>query len=142
MKPKKVYTLFQINLILFYGISLLLVPVVIVFTYVFHLHMYTSTNYIVLISTIVSLVFFVFGLVYMLIKQDHFKRILKPSYRKEFIILNTFTILGILGFGIFYTYLGGSFFYFPHVVIPLTIISYVVLAFLGYKFFNINLFKN
>lgn len=142
MKRKKVYNLFQINLMLFYWISILLVPVVIVFTYLFDLHLYTSINYIVLIATLVALLFFILGLTFLLITRDRYERILKPSYRHEFVVLNIVAALGILGIGIFYTYISESFFYFPHVVIPITIAFYTVILFVGNKFFNVNLFKN
>jgi len=139
---KKVYNLFQINLIVFYCVSFLLVPVFIVIAYLFDLHKYTSTNYIVLIASMIALIFFIIGLTYLLIRRDKLERVLKPSYRKEYFIIVIFSGLGILGFGIFYTYLGGSFFYVPHVVIPLFIVVYVLVTFLGNKFFNVKIIKN
>lgn len=139
---KKVYNLFQINLIVFYIVSFLLVPVFIVGAYLFDLHLYTSTEYIVLIATSIALIFFISGLPYLLIRRDKLERVLKPSYRKEFLVVVVFSTLGILGFGIFYTYLGGQFFYVPHVIIPAAIVVFILDIFLGNKFFNVAYIKH
>ena len=142
MKRKRVYTQFQVNLIVFYAMCLLFVPVVIVFSYLFDLHLYTSTNNIVLISSYITLAFFIVGLIFLLVTRDRYRRMLKPSYRREYILLLVFSGLGILGTGIFYTYLGGSFFYFPHVIIPSGIVIFTLTSFIGNKFFNVDIFKN
>ena len=105
----------------------------------FDLHLYTSTNYIVLIATIIALVFFIIGLTTILITREQTERVLKPSYNRELIIVMVFSAFGIIGFGIFFTYLGGDFFYVPHVIIPLFIIVFSVVTFLGNKFFNVNI---
>ena len=141
MKRKKVYNLFQINLIVFFSMSFLIVPVMIVIAFIFDLHFYTSTNNIVLIADITALIFFTVGLTVLLITRDKYERKLKPSYQKEFLILMVFSAVGIFGIGILYTYLGGLFFYVPHVVIPLFIGVYLLVFFVGDKYFNVNLFK-
>ena len=139
---KKVYNLFQINLIVFYILSFLLVPFFIVVAYLFDLHNYTSTQNIVLIASSISSIFFILGLTYLLIRRDKLERTLKPSYKKEFLVVVVFSAMGILGFGIFYTYLGGEFFYVPHVVIPIFICVYALVGFLGNKFFNVDFLRN
>ena len=139
---KKVYNLFQINLIVFYVVSFSLVPTFIVAAYLFDLHEYTSTNYIVLIATSIALIFFIVGLAYLLLRRDRLERVLKPSYRKELLVVVIFSAFAILGFGIFYTYLGGSFFYVPHVIIPLFIGVYALNMFLANKFFNVDFLRN
>jgi len=142
MKRKRVYNQFQINLIVFYAISILLVPMFIVVAYMFDLHLYTSTNYIVLIASIIALAFFIFGIAYLLVRREQTERKLKPSYYREFIILLACTTFGIVGFGIFYTYLGGSARYIPHVIIPLFIVTYSVETVLGHRFFNVDIIRN
>lgn len=139
---KKVYNLYQINLIMFYCVSFLLVPVFIVIAYLFDLHNYTSVHYIVLIATIIAIIFFILGLTYLILTRDRYERVLKASYRREYLVVVIFSGLGILGFGIFYTFLGGEFFYVPHVVIPLFIGVYVLITFLGNKFFNVKVINN
>ncbi len=142
MKRKRVYNQFQINLIVFYAVSILLVPMFIVVAYMFDLHLYTSTNYIVLIASIIALGFFVIGIAYLLVRREQTERKLKPSYYREFIILLACTTFGIVGFGIFYTYLGGSARYIPHVIIPLFIVTYSVETVLGHRFFNVDIIRN
>jgi hypothetical protein len=114
----------------------------IVVAYMFDLHLYTSTNYIVLIASIIALGFFVIGIAYLLVRREQTERKLKPSYYREFIILLACTTFGIVGFGIFYTYLGGSARYIPHVIIPLFIVTYSVETVLGHRFFNVDIIRN
>ena len=141
MKRKKVYNLFQINLILFYSFSVLLVPILIVFAYIFDLHLITSVNTIILVADIIAAIIFIVGLTFMLITRDHFKRRLKPSYSREFLWLIIISAIGILGIGIIFIYLGGLEYYVPHIIIPLFLISYLLLYVVGQKYFNINLLK-
>ena len=141
MKRKKVYNLFQINLILFYSFSVLLVPILIVFSYILDLHLVTSANRIILLATIVAMIIFLGGLTFILITRDHFQRRLKPSYSREFLWLIIIAAIGILGIGIIFIYLGGLEFYVPHIIIPLFLTTYLLLYVVGQKYFNINLLK-
>ena len=141
MKRKKVYNLFQINLILFYSFSVLLVPILIVIAYILDLHLLTSANKIILIAVIVSTIVFIVGLTFILITRDHFQRRLKPSYLREFLWLIIIAAIGILGIGIIFIYLGGLEFYVPHIIIPLFLTTYLLLYVVGQKYFNINLLK-
>lgn len=141
MKRNKVYNLFQINLILFYSFSILLVPILIVFAYIFDLHLVTSANRIILVADIIAAIVFIVGLTFILITQDKYRRRLKPSYSKEFLWLIIIAAIGILGIGIMFIYLGGLEFYVPHVIIPLFLLTYLLLYIVGQKYFNINLLK-
>lgn len=141
MKRKKVYNLFQINLILFYTFSILLVPILIVFAYIFDLHLITSANRIILIADIIAAIVFVVGLIFILITRDKYERRLKPSYQREFLWLIIISAMGVLGIGIIFVYLGGLEFYVPHIIIPLFLLSYLELYIVGQKYFNINLLK-
>lgn len=141
MKRKKVYNLFQINLILFYSFSALLVPILIVFSYILDLHLITSANRIILIADIISAIVFIVGLSFVLITRDRFQRKLKPSYSREFLWLIIIVSFGILGVGIIFIYLGGLEFYVPHIIIPLSLTTYLLLYVVGQKYFNINILK-
>ena len=141
MKRKKVYNLFQINLILFYSFSILLVPILIVFSYILDLHLVTSANRIILIADIIAIIVFFGGLSFILLTRDRFQRRLKPSYSREFLWLIIISAMGILGIGIIFIYLGGLEFYVPHIIIPLFLSSYLLLYIVGQKYFNINLLK-
>jgi len=141
MKRNNVYNLFQINLILFYSFSILLVPILVVIAYIFDLHLVTSANTIILVADIIAAIVFILGLVFILITRDHFQRSLKASYSREFLWLIIIWAVGILGIGILFVYLGGQEFYVPHIIIPLFLLTYLLLYVVGQKYFNINLLK-
>jgi hypothetical protein len=100
-----------------------------------------STNSIILVADIITLIVFVIGFVYMMITRDHFERRLKPSYPKEFLWLILISAFGVLGIGIIFIYLGGLLYYVPHVIIPLFLATYLLLFIVGEKYFNVNLLK-
>jgi len=141
MKRKKIYNLFQINLILFYTFCFMLVPILLVLSFIFDLHNITSINSIILVADIIAVVTFIVGLSYILITRDRFERKLKPSYQKEFLFLIVIVAFGVLGFTILFIYLGGLLFYVPHVIIPLFLIAYLILFIVGQKYFNMNLLR-
>jgi len=141
MKRKKIYNRFQINLLVFYTLCFLLVPILLVISYIFDLHNYTSVNNIILIADVIAAVVFAVGLLYIFITRDKFERKLKASYQKEFLILIIIVAFGVLGIGILFIYLGGSLFYVPHVIIPLILFAYLILFIVGQKYFNMNLLR-
>ena len=141
MKRNKIYNRFQINLMVFYTLCFLLVPILLVISYIFDLHNYTSVNNIILIADIITAVVFAVGLLYIFITRDQFERKLKPSYQKEFLALIIIVAFGVLGIGILFIYLGGALFYVPHVIIPLFLFAYLILFIVGQKYFNMNLLR-
>ena len=141
MAHKKVYNMFQINLIVFYVICIMLVPILSVISYLFDLHLYTSINSIMIIFTAMLLVFFITGLIYLLITKDHYKRKLKPSYQREFTIVLSVSAMGVIGLGVMFLYLGGPQLYVPHVIIPVAIITFSLLYIVGTRYFNISLLR-
>ncbi len=141
MNHKKVYNVFQINLIVFYVTCIMLVPILLVISYLFDFHLYTSTNSIILIASFILLIFFVIGLIYLLLTRDHYERRLKPSYTREMTITISVSALGVLGLGIMFMYVGGPAFYVPHVIIPIAIVMYSILYFVGIRYFNVSLLK-
>ncbi len=141
MKRKKVYNLFQINLILFYSLSIMLVPILLVLAYILDLHTVTSVNNIIFITDSFAIVVFILGLVYILLTRDQYERKLKPSYQKEFLFLIVISAFGILGIAVLFIYLGGPLFYVPHVIIPLFLFTYLILFIIGEKYFNMNLLR-
>ena len=139
MNRKKVYNVFQINLIMFYITCIMLVPILVVVSFLFDFHEFTSVNSIILISSIALLIFFVVGLTYLLITRQHFERKLKPSYQRELTITISVSVVGVLGLGIMFMYFGGPSYYVPHVITPLGIIMYFILYFVGVRYFNVSL---
>ena len=141
MHRKKVYNAFQINLIVFYTICFMLVPIVSIISYIFDFHLYTSTNTIILIGTVILVVVFVVGLTYLLVTREFFKRRLKPSYQREFTITLVTSGLGVLGLGVMFLYIGGQALYVPHVIIPLGIAVFSGMYLLGNRYFNVSLLR-
>ena len=141
MNRKKVYNVFQINLIVFYIICEMIVPIFAVIAYLFDWHLYTSVNTIILIGAIILLVFFVVGLVYLLLTREKYERKLKPSYTREMTIVLTVSAVGVLGLGVLFMYFGGPSYYVPHVITPMGILSYAIIYFIGIRYFNVNLLR-
>ncbi len=141
MSHKKVYNVFQINLIVFLVICIMLVPILSVISYLFDLHLQTSPVSVIIISTVIMGIFFVTGLVYILITKDHFKRKLKASYQREFTIVLSVSAIGVVGMGIMFLYLGGPELYVPHVIIPVAIVTFSLLYVIGNRYFNISLLR-
>lgn len=141
MKRKKVYNLFQINLITLVVASVLSVPMLMVVAYIFDLQNLLDITSIFIIASIISAVFITGVALYLVFSKDRLKRKLKPSYHKEFSTILIITALGILGIGITFIYLGGALFYVPHVIIPLFIFTYLILFSVGDRFFNVKLFR-
>lgn len=141
MKHKKVYNLFQIYLILFYTASILIIPSLLVVSYIFDLQIHTSTNRIILIADTLGIVFFIGGTLILLFKRDKLERKLKPNYKREFNLLISIVSLGVFGINVLYLYLGGNNIYIPHIMIPLFVFSYMVVFIVGDKYFNVNLIR-
>lgn len=142
MKRKKVYNLFQIYLILFYTASVFIVPILLVASYIFDLHLITSENSIIFLADIIGFIFFATGSVILVVlRRDFLERKLKPSYQVEFALLITIVTFGVLGINILYIYLGGPIENIPHIIIPLFIFSYLVLFLVGDKYFNVDYLK-
>lgn len=135
----RIYSKYEINSIVFYGTMLLLMPIVLVFTYVFDAF---TNNYEVriylLILVGITVLFTIIGTIFLLIKRDKLKRMVKATYVQEFYYLVIISIFGILGLVVLYKYLGGSPEYIASIlVLSLLLFAYVLLN-LGRKYFNLN----
>ncbi|MCK5761983.1 MAG: hypothetical protein KAH16_03690 [Candidatus Izimaplasma sp.] len=117
------------------------VPILLLVSFIFDLHNYTSVNNIILVATLITIIIFISGLLFIIVTRDKYKRKLRPSYQKEFLILVVITAFGNLGIAILFIYLGGLLFYVPHVIIPLFLFAYLVLFIVGQKYFNMNLLR-
>lgn len=135
----RIYSKYEINSIVFYGTMLLLMPIVLVFTYVFDAF---TNNYDVriylLILVGITVLFTIIGTIFLLIKRDKLKRMVKATYVQEFYYLVIISIFGILGLVVLYKYLGGSPEYIASIlVLSILLFAYVLLN-LGRKYFNLN----
>lgn len=141
MKRKKVYNLFQINLIILIVSSFLLTPIIIVFGYIVDLHSYMDEINIIIVSLIITAVAASSGTVYIVITKEYAERKVKVAYPREFSSLLVISSFGILGIGILFTYLNGPIEYVPNIIIPLFIFTYALLFFVGEKYFNVRLLR-
>jgi hypothetical protein len=118
-----------------------MVPILVVIAYIFDLQLFTSTTIIIAISAVITLIYFMLGMLYLFLKKEQLKRKLKPTYIKEFSTLFIINALGVLGLGVLFIYLGGPDRYIPHVIIPVFLVTYLLIFIAGERFFNINLLK-
>jgi amino acid transporter len=96
---------------------------------------------IILVSSFLLLIYFVGGLVYVLVTKEQYQRKLKPSYQKEFTLIMSVSGMGVLGMGILFLYFGGAPLYVPHVIIPLGIVVFTGLSLIGDRYFNVSLLQ-
>jgi len=141
MKRKKVFNLFQINLILLVSFAVLSIPIIIVFAYIVDLHLYLDEVNIILIAALITTIASISGTVYLILTKEKTERTVKASYTKEYSTLLVISSFGVLGIGILFIYLIGPLSSVPYIVIPLFIFTYTILFFAGEKYFNVNLLR-
>jgi hypothetical protein len=117
------------------------VPIISVVAFIFDLQVYIEPELILLIGSAGLLIFVGLGILLLLLQRKQYDRRVKPSYHKEFSLVMFIAALGILGFGIIFTYLGGATRYIPHVVIPIFLGVYSVIFFLGKRYFNVDVIQ-
>lgn len=144
MKGKKIptiYSQFEINTILFYAAVIMFLPLILVITYIFDIDAHLDIDVFILWTIIVNFTITVVGTIILLVRKDHLKREVKANYRVEFIILAALSLFGLLGFVVFYDYLGGNRDYIANILVVLFAILLFALIFLGRKFFKFDYMK-
>jgi len=136
-----IYSTFEINSILFYGTMMMFIPIILVFTSIIDLDTIVDINRFILICVFVNFGLMVVGTAVLIIEKDHMKRIVKPTYQKEFIYLVILSIFGVLGFVVFYDYMGGNRDYIANILVFIFAIMVYFLIFLGRKFFKFDYMK-
>lgn len=116
-------------------------PVVLAFTYIFDIDTVVDINKFILIVSLVNISVVLIGAIVLLIRKDHFKRIVRPNYRTEFIYLAIVSLFGLLGLVVFYDYLGGNRDYIANILVVLFAFLVYVLITLGRKFFKFDYMK-
>ncbi len=144
IRPKKnirIYSRYEISVILFYMTMMWLLPIVLVATYVFDFDLLFNINtFLLLVLGFVFLATIV-GTIVLLLRKDQLKRQVKPAYLMEYYYLLFITAFGILGFVAFYDYLGGDRQYIANILILLTAAFVYLLLRLGRAFFKIDYMK-
>ncbi len=141
MKHKKVYSMFQINIIMTIVATIMAVPSVTVVTYIFNVTDFISISNLLYIALAFMIIIFGVSLLYTILTRDKLRRRLKPSYQREFTFISAISALGVLGSGILFTYLGGDEFYVLHVIIPLGLITYTIIYIVGDRYFNVRFIR-
>lgn len=141
MSHKRVYSMYQINMIISIVVSVMTVPIVSVFTYIFNVTAYVSINNVLYIALAIMIIIFGTTFFFTLLTKDKLIRKLKPSYQKEFTFISAMSALGVLGSGVLFMYLGGDQFYVAHVIIPLGLVTYSIIYLIGDRFFNVRLIR-
>ena len=137
----RIYSKYEINSILFYGIVILFTPLILVFTYVFNIEKVIDPIIFLLIVLGANLVVALLGLLILFPKKDSLKRMVKPNYVFEFYFLVIISVFGILGMVVLFDYLGGNRQYIANILILIVVVFVYVLLQLGRKFFKFDFKK-
>ncbi len=135
-KKQKIHSEFAIRLILFYGTMLLLLPMILVVTYVFSLDAYMDVTLFMFWTMVGILGVTAVGTGILFLDRDHLKRMVRPSYRNEFIYLLFISAFGLLGLAVMYDYLGFDRQYIANFLIVAFSLMVYLLIMLGKKFFK------
>ncbi len=139
-KPR-IYTSYEISAILFFATMVLFTPLILVFTYVFDIEHILNINTFLLWLVISNFILTILGAVYLILRKDKLLRTVKANYLYEFYYLVLIAVFGILGFVVFYDYMGGDRRYIANILILVVVLVVYVLLYLGRKFFNFDYMK-
>ena len=137
-KNQHIYSQFEINSICFFATMFWLMPLVLVITYVFDLDRFLDMNRFIfwVIIGVFALTFL--GILTLTVQKDRLKRQVKPTYVGEYTYLLFIHAFGILGFVVFYDYLGLDRQYIANVLLILAAMFMYLLLRLGRAFFKID----
>jgi len=141
-KPKpKIYSQFEIDVLIFYFTMILFMPIVLVFTYLFEVDEILNINTFMFWLLIVNLTLMVTGTFLLALNKDNLKRRVKPVYRFEFFYLLFLFGFGLLGFVVIYDYMGGDRAYIANILVVLFAIQLFLVIYLGRRFFKFDYMK-
>lgn len=136
----RIYSKFEINLILFYTTMVFLTPLVLVFTYLFDLEYVFGLEKFLLYLFSSNFAIALFGSLWVFLKKDNLRRRVKATYHQEFYYLLTIVVFGLLGIVVLLNY-----YLQPEYTANITILLLLIFAFvllrLGKKFFNVDIIK-
>lgn len=136
----RIYSRFEINLILFYVTMVFFTPSVLVFTFLFDLEYVFGLERFLLYLLGANLVIALVGSLWIFLKKDFLRRRVKATYHSEFYYLLTIVVFGLLGIVVLLNY-----YLKPEYTANITILLLLIFAFillrLGKKFFNVDIIK-
>lgn len=135
-KKGKIHSEFEIRMILFYATMVLLVPNILVITYIFDIDQHVDILEFIFWALMSTLAVTVIGTGILFLRRDFLKRRVKPSYRNEFIYLLFISAFGMLGTAVLYDYLGGNRQYIANILIVIFALMLYMLIMLGRKYFR------
>jgi len=136
-----IYSQFEIDVILFYGTMIMLLPIVLVFTYVFEIDEIVNIDRFMFWVLMMNFFLTAAGTLVLALRKDHLRRKVKPAYIPEFVYLLFVAGFGLLGIVVLYDYLDGSRQYIANVLSILLALLVYVLIFLGRRFFKYDYMK-
>lgn len=134
----RIYSKYEIRVILFYGTIILLIPLILVFTYVFNVDQDLDLNLYFLVLGSINIVALIAGTLILVLNKDKYKRQVKATYSLEFYYLLITSVFGILGIIVLYNYLNGPIKYIGNLFVILIVLFAYLLLHLGRKYFNFN----
>lgn len=137
-RRQKIYSEFEIRLILFYATMILLFPNVLVITYIFDIAEHVNIMRFMFWLLISVVILTGLGTAALFYYRDRLKRRVKPTYRGEFIYLLFLSAFGLLGVAVLYDYFGGNPQYVANVLIFVVALLLYVLITLGRIYFKFN----
>ncbi|XFA99413.1 hypothetical protein ACAG96_02245 [Candidatus Izemoplasma sp. B36] len=139
-KPK-IYSQFEISIIIFYASMVFFLPIILVFTYLFEIDKVLNINIFMFWTLIANSIVTVFGTVYLIFKKDYLKRKVKATYRIEFFYLLFIAVFGLLGFVVIYDYLGGDRAYIANILVLIFALLVFSIIYLGRRYFKFDYIK-
>jgi hypothetical protein len=140
-KGERIYSRYEISVILFAMTMLWLMPLILVFTYVFSFDLRLNIDTFLFFTILFVFVVAIVGSIVLRLSKDKLKRQVKPAYLSEYVYLLFITAFGLLGFVVFYDYLGGNRQYIANILIVLFAGFVYLLLRLGRAFFKIDYMK-
>lgn len=137
----KIYSRFEISVILFYLSMIFFMPVVLVITYTFEVDQLLNINTFMFWLLIANVIIMVIGTFLLMLGKDSLKRQVKPTYRTEFIFLILLFSFGVLGLVVLYDYLGGNRAYIANILVVLFAALVYSLIYLARKYFKFDYMK-
>ncbi|MBI9009294.1 MAG: hypothetical protein JEZ05_04610 [Tenericutes bacterium] len=133
----KISTQFEINAIVFYANMILLLPLILVVTYLFEIDKFLNINEFMFWILIFNFVSLVTGTIVLALNRDRLRRKVKVTYRNEFFYLVFLFVFGLLGFVVLYDFMGGDRAYIANILVVLFAGLLYLAILLGRKYFNL-----
>ena len=134
-KPK-IYSQFEINVLIFYSTVIFFMPIILVITYLFEVDKSLNINIFMLWILLTDILVMVIGTIFIIANKDKMKRKVKATYRGEFFYVIFLFAFGLLGFIVIYDYMGGDRAYIANIIVVLFSALIYLLIYIGRKYFK------